>query len=155
MRRSSDVVVFLLALPIALFAFIGSAVAGEDTKGGLVRDSVRADVAHTWDEENSAWSTVPSGLANDVIGFRYEPVCFDDRNSGDLAVCVRQPPVPQLRRGVWSGGSMGYVPQTRPRGFDTRIVPPASIQKTLQLFRNASGKPSSQHSRKLPSRREP
>ena len=122
MRLINEVPVLLLVLPIALLGFSGSALADEVIEGGLVEDSVRADVIHTWDGENSAWSSVPSGMANDVVGFRYEPVCFEDRNAGDLD-CLRQAATctgaPDGRLVWWFYGLRSVDPSTWARYSDT------------------------------------
>lgn len=72
-----------------LWAPITSAHSNEDKTGGgsSFHDG---DVIGEWYQHDSGvWTNLQVGLPEDPNGYRFEPACFDDRNSGDIA-CLRQ-----------------------------------------------------------------
>ena len=50
---------------------------------------VNATVTYNYSPDNGVWAAISFGLPDNPVGFRYEPVCFDDRENGDLACLAR------------------------------------------------------------------
>ena len=104
--------VFYMALSSGTFAS-----ADEDKSGD---SSFHNDkVVGRWQQHQSGvWSLIPAGVSDDPNGFRFEPACFDDQNSGDLA-CLAQATEctagPDGRLVWWYSGLRSVDPSTWPR----------------------------------------
>lgn len=60
-----------------------------DTETGMSDGGVNASVTHHYNPDHHVWAAISFGLPDSPVGFRYEPVCFDDRDNGDLG-CLAQ-----------------------------------------------------------------
>ncbi len=97
--------------------WLGSAHADTDKTG----DSSFYDdtVVTRWQQHQSGvWTQVPIGVPESPNGFRYEPACFDDQNSGDVQCLVQSDSCsagPDGRLVWWYSGLRVVDPATWPR----------------------------------------
>lgn len=78
----------LLIFFFLMIAAVGTFAEGE-SEAGMSNGGVNASVTYNYSPDNQVWAAISFGLPDNPVGFRYEPVCFDDQENGDIA-CLAQ-----------------------------------------------------------------
>lgn len=78
----------IVAVALGCLVMIPSASAGDsDVEVGFYDDLVQGTYSQ---HDSGVWATMDFGLPEDPIGYRYEPICFEDRLNGDLGCLAQQ-----------------------------------------------------------------
>ena len=86
LRRASGST--LLAVFLLMIVAIQTSAEAK-SESGMSSGGVNASVTYNYSPDNQVWAVISFGLPDNPVGFRYEPVCFDDRENGDVT-CLAQ-----------------------------------------------------------------
>ncbi|UPO77488.1 hypothetical protein [Arthrobacter sp. Helios] len=81
----------------------------------MSESGVTGESSFSYDPDNKVWTTRPVGFADDPLGYRFEPVCFEDQNAGDLDCLVQAASCsagPDGRLVWWFSGLRSVDPST-------------------------------------------
>lgn len=132
-------ITILMVSLLGLWGPIASGHAKEDKTGGGSSFHDGNVIGEWYQHDSGVWTNIQVGIPQDPNGYRFEPACFDDQNSGDIA-CLRQAATCTAasdgRLVWWYSGLRATDPTTWPRlGANPSCIyseDPAAFQERLR-----------------------